>query len=867
MQHDAAAGLLAVSVHFGAMAAHVPRVPNVGVPLAEESDQIAVPDPHEPLPFVRAFLPRELLSESRHDPGLERPPVCVSPDAMSSLVLAPQAFGGVGQKRMGVLGQFQVLGSAADFEHRAAFAFQRAPHRYPDRFDEEMLAQYGCEEAFTFTGSSGAAPEMSKPVATGALRGDVLEVVLEHQSLGGESCRLRFVLVGALRQGQKLGDSLQHVALFICQCVVDRGPRGACVDPPLLAHRAECTAVSGVLVAPQDLVDVLVRHLVLEHLDHGAPALLGEKLPRDLQRPVLPAPAPEGSARSRQREGGRAELTFEEGRVDFHVRPAQGAKGGVLQVESQLGVSGGSTGRHQGRLAQQEPRCRRRKRIRRNSSRPTTGCGRFGLCIPALVACSRPVAKTDNFASLMEASVHDPRSREARRLERGEVVEGKVIQVGSDTVFVDIGTPGDARIDRAELEDASGKLSVEVGQTIRATVVRSNPASPQLTLALGRGGALDVGGLQTALASGAPVSGKVDKVVKAGLEVDFSGVRAFCPASQVELGYAADLSVYEGQALEFKVLEIRDGGRSVVVSRRALLEDQRRERERGLLEQLRVGAQVEGTVHSLQKHGAVIDLGGLEAFVHISEIAHHRVDRVEDELSIGQTVTASVLSMEETPKGVRVRLSIKALAKAPARPAAPALDEILKGTVSRATNFGIFVDTAKGEGLVPVRELDLPPGSDHRRAFPPGREVRVVLTNRDAGSGKLRFSITGVARVEERRNYHDFSSRGGAAGGQGGLGSLGDVLRAKLGLPEPPPEEPPAPAPSPVAASPAPAPSLDPNPPQAAPAPPPIVTAPEPRLADLLGPAKPLPEKKSRLRDAQPRRPDPDGVVRRRKKD
>jgi len=466
----------------------------------------------------------------------------------------------------------------------------------------------------------------------------------------------------------------------------------------------------------------------------------------------------------------------------------------------------------------------------------------------------------------MEASVHDPRSREARRLERGEVVEGRVIQIGNDTVFVDIGTPGDARIDRAEFEDASGRLDIEVGQVVRATVLRSNPASPQLTLALGRGGSVDIGGLQTALDSGAPVSGKVDKVVKAGLEVDVSGVRAFCPASQVELGYVADLSVYEGQTLEFRVLEIRDAGRSVVVSRRALLEEQRRERERGLLEQLRVGARVEGSVHSIQKHGAVVDLGGLEAFVHISEIAHHRVERVEDELAIGQTVSANVLSVDETPKGVRVRLSVKALAKAPARPAAPALDEILTGTVSRATNFGIFVATDKGEGLVPVRELDLPPGSDHRRAFPPGKEVRVVLMSRDAVSGKLRFSITGVARVEERRNYRDFSSRGGTAASQGGLGSLGDVLRAKLGLPEPPPEEPPAPPPAPVAPPGAPDAPVVPASARAEPAPAPVAAEPKPRLADLIGPTAPLADKGARPRGAHPRRPDPDGVVRRRKK-
>ena len=454
----------------------------------------------------------------------------------------------------------------------------------------------------------------------------------------------------------------------------------------------------------------------------------------------------------------------------------------------------------------------------------------------------------DDFASLMEASLLDSGSRASRRLTTGEVVEGKIIQITADCVFVDIGTTGDARIERSEFEDESGQIEIAVGQRIRATVVKPKVSSPVLTLSLGRGGSVDLTALRAALESGAAVSGTVQKAVKAGLEVDLNGTRAFCPASQVELGYAADLSAFEGQTFDFRVLEIREGGRSIVVSRRALLEQERRERERSLVEKLSVDAEVDGVVHSTQRHGAVIDLGGIEGFCHISEIAHHRVENVEDELSIGQKVRASVLSIEETGRGVRVRLSIKALVQAPARAAPPAPDEVLTGTVSRLSTFGVFVETTRGEGLVPARELDLPPGSDHRRAFPVGKAVQVVLLSQDAGSGKLRFSISGVAQVEERKNYRDFAAHGAPATESSGFGNLGDVFRQRLGLPEPPPSSPPKPAepaPQPVA-------------PVAAAAPAPPVEPPKPPREP---PRAPPPRD-----EPKPRRPDPFGVVRGRRK-
>jgi ribosomal protein S1 len=189
----------------------------------------------------------------------------------------------------------------------------------------------------------------------------------------------------------------------------------------------------------------------------------------------------------------------------------------------------------------------------------------------------------------------------------------------------------------------------------------------------------------------------------------------------------------------------------------------------------------------------VVDLGGLDGFVHISELAHHRVERAEDVVSVGERGTFRVLSVERSDRGLRVRLSRKALEQAPAAPKPPAADEVLKASVKQLANHGVFVHTARGDGLVPIAELKLPPGSDHRRAYPVGKEFDVVRVSRDgAMGGKLRFSERRVEDVLERRNYREFSAGGQSSGGSS-MGSLGTLLRQKLGLPEPPPDAAPAP--------------------------------------------------------------------------
>lgn len=382
----------------------------------------------------------------------------------------------------------------------------------------------------------------------------------------------------------------------------------------------------------------------------------------------------------------------------------------------------------------------------------------------------------DNFAAMFEAQGAQTKARLSKRVRPGQLVEGTIVEVGSENVFVDIGAKTEGRIDRAQLLDKEGALKVKVGDRLRATVSSVSGDGIQLVVAIGKGG-IDTQSLELALQSGVPVEGAVSKAVKAGLEVEIGGVRAFCPASQVDLGFAQDLERFVGTRHFFKVIEVRDGGRSVIVSRKAVLKDERENQARAVRERLVVGAELEGIVQTLQPYGAFIDLGGIEGLVHISELGHGRVDKVGDVVKVGETVKVRVLAVEPkgtSPTDLKVSLSMKS-ADQPAE-AAPATDEVLAGKVSQVTNFGVFVDTEKGRGLVPMSELGLPPNADPKRAFPVGKEVEVVVLGRSGGD-KLRFSIQGVAVAEERSNYKSFSQEARRGGSGKSLGSLGDLLQ------------------------------------------------------------------------------------------
>jgi len=381
----------------------------------------------------------------------------------------------------------------------------------------------------------------------------------------------------------------------------------------------------------------------------------------------------------------------------------------------------------------------------------------------------------EDFAALYEASVQEQPQK--GRLKAGQRVEGRIVAIADDVVFVDIGMRVEAHLPKSAITNERGEVVVAIGDRIKATVADpGGRGAPQLRTSLG-GGAIDSQELRLAFQSGTPVEGEFKTAVKAGLEVDLGGVRAFCPASQVDLAYVANLENFVGQKHFFKVLEIRDNGRSVVVSRKALLLEERERQAQSLLERLEVGAELDGIVQSLQPYGAFVDLGGVQGLVHVSEITHGRVGNPSDVLSVGESVRVKVLAIESAPSGPpRVSLSMKALTQAPAA-AEPTEDklEVLTATVTKIETFGILVDTPQGSGLVPNAELVIPRGSDPRRAYKPGDTMDVVMQRRDP-SGRLRFSAKAVERVEEQQAFRSFASSK-RKGGKDSLGSLGDLLK------------------------------------------------------------------------------------------
>lgn len=388
--------------------------------------------------------------------------------------------------------------------------------------------------------------------------------------------------------------------------------------------------------------------------------------------------------------------------------------------------------------------------------------------------------------ALFEASqAQAKRSPERRRLRAGQVVEGPVVAITDDAIFVDVGQRMEARLDKASMLDAEGRLQVAVGDPVRATVVDAGGrGAPILEVSLGGKRRVDIRDLELAVQAGTPVEGEVVKAVKAGLEVSLGGVRAFCPASHVELGYAGELERYVGQRHFFRVLEVRDGGRSVVVSRKALLEAERKQQAAALASRLEVGADFDGIVQTIQPYGVFVDLGGLQGLVHVSELTHGRVASPSDVVSVGEKVRVRVLSIEPAASGdpadMRIGLSMRALVQ----PAAGELEqsEIITATVTKAEGHGLHVETPAGPGFVPAGELALPPGSDPRRTYGAGDVLDVVVLR--SGGGKLRFSAKAVEDVEARRAFAAFRSGTDKAGE--GFGSLGDLLRGKVRIDEAP---------------------------------------------------------------------------------
>lgn len=451
------------------------------------------------------------------------------------------------------------------------------------------------------------------------------------------------------------------------------------------------------------------------------------------------------------------------------------------------------------------------------------------------------------------------------RLGPGQKVRAKVVSISGDLAYIDLGGKSEGVIDVAELTAEDGTLSVHAGDEIDAFFVNVKDGVRRLTTMVNGYSAATLAAVRDAFEAGVPVNGTVKREVKGGFEVSVGGVRCFCPFSQIDLKGGREGGIFLGQTFPFKVLEYEENGKNVILSRRALLEKEKKARINRLKEELSVGMIIKATVRSIQNFGTFVDLGGVDGLIPASEISWDRSRRPEDVFSVGQEVNVKIIALDWGSN--RLTLSLKALEQDPwegvekkylvdsrvngtimrlapfgafvmlepgveglihisnlgagrrinhpkevaevgqavevyvlavdpekrkvslsieqkPKPEAivlPSVGELVDGTVDKVMPFGIFVKISSGlSGLIPNSEIGPTGSKDIKRAFLPGAKVQAIVTEVEQGSGKVRLSRKAVMDNEAQEEYTQYVDSSKQAESSSGLGSLGDILKAKL---------------------------------------------------------------------------------------
>jgi small subunit ribosomal protein S1 len=381
------------------------------------------------------------------------------------------------------------------------------------------------------------------------------------------------------------------------------------------------------------------------------------------------------------------------------------------------------------------------------------------------------MSDTEDFAAMFEASL------KAKRVERGQTIEGTIVAIGPEVAFMDVGSKGEATIDIAELKDADGDIEVAVGDRIQAVVV-STVGGLTLSRKLARGAATQRQ-LEDAFHSGLPVEGKVEKAVKGGYEVRIAGQRAFCPFSQIDTA-RTDPSTHEGKVYTFRITEYKEGGRNLVVSRRALLEEEQRATAAEVRKSIVAGAVMTGRVASVREFGAFIDLGGgVQGLLHVSEMGWSRISDPSQVLKPGEEITVKVLQVDEAKQ--KISLGLKQLTEDPWSRVQGTYEvgQVLTGRVTRVTEFGAFVELAPGvEALAHVSTF-APTGRSHewKASVAPGMTAAFEILSIDLEKKRIGVALVpdGVAEEEVR----EYTEREEGAPSER-FGSLADKLQGAM---------------------------------------------------------------------------------------
>ena len=363
-------------------------------------------------------------------------------------------------------------------------------------------------------------------------------------------------------------------------------------------------------------------------------------------------------------------------------------------------------------------------------------------------AGAKPVAGSDGLLIEVDGQIVPNYDATIRSFDEGDVVSGMVVRIDKDEVLVDIGYKSEGVIPAGELSirrSVDPAAEVSLGEDVDALVLTKEDQEGRLILSKKRARFERAWRkIEAAAESGEAVPGSVIEVVKGGLILDL-GVRGFLPASLVDIRRVHNLDEFMGQELECRVIELNRSRNNVVLSRRAVLEEERKEVREQILGRLEPGSVVEGRISNIVDFGAFVDLQGIDGLIHISELSWSHVNHPSEVVAIGDDVRVKVLDIDLDRQ--RISLGLKQTQEDPWQ---SVLDshkpgDSLDGKVTKVVAFGAFVQIVPGvEGLVHISEL-----AEHHVDAPtevvsPGDEVRVKILEIDEERRRMSLSIKRV---------------------------------------------------------------------------------------------------------------------------
>lgn len=350
-------------------------------------------------------------------------------------------------------------------------------------------------------------------------------------------------------------------------------------------------------------------------------------------------------------------------------------------------------------------------------------------------------------SAMLEESLQDGRGSAAQsvktKLRSGENLTARIIQIGSQSVFVDYGGRSEGILDKQEITAKDGTLTHQVGDEIEVRVLRADQEGVLVTTGK-KAKKNNTAWIADALATGAAIEGLVETYNKGGYEVRIAGMHGFCPFSQMENKYYEDKDQFLSQKLTFRVMEYNEKAQRLVLSRRALLDEEQELKFNELFMNFHEGKVHRGKVVKIEDFGAFVDLGGIEGLLHVSEISRSRIAHPSERLKEGDEIDVKVIKIkEEEGKRPKLSLSMKEFERDVWDDGLPfAVGDKRTGKVVKIESFGVFVELLPGvDGLVHISELSDKFTRNASKAYKVGDEVEVKVTSMDQARKRVGLSI------------------------------------------------------------------------------------------------------------------------------